>query len=151
MGIDTGAKGALAVLGGDSNLCEFWLLEEVFSGNKISFDQVVKAYGVEFVFIEKAHAFPGQGVVSMFNYGVSFGRVIGWVESLALSYELITPHKWQKVMHAGCSGKTAKDKSKQAAKRLFPKEDFRASEGCVKLHDGLIDALLIAEYGRRQG
>ncbi len=148
MGIDPGLRGAVAVLGGSDKTCEFWLLNDI-TECRIPFENIVKGYGVEFAYIEKAQAFPGQGVVGMFNYGLGFGRIIGWVEALSVPYELVPPTKWQKVMHAGCTGKTAKEKSKNAARRLFPKENF-VPKGSVKLHDGLIDALLIAEYGRRQ-
>ena len=45
-------------------------------------------------------------------------------------------------------GKT-KDLSRQKAKQLFPKEDFRRTPKCKKAHDGMCDALCLAEYIRR--
>jgi hypothetical protein len=37
-----------------------------------------------------------------------------------------------------------------AARRLWPGEDFLATNRSTKPHDGIIDALLIAEYARRK-
>jgi len=37
-----------------------------------------------------------------------------------------------------------------AAKRLFPSVDLTATERSKKPHDGIVDALLLAEYGRRK-
>ena len=37
-----------------------------------------------------------------------------------------------------------------AAQRLFPSVDFRRNEQCRKIDDNKVDALLMAEYGRRK-
>ena len=36
-----------------------------------------------------------------------------------------------------------------SCKRLFPGVNLKATERCRKDHDGIAEALLIAEYGRR--
>ena len=36
------------------------------------------------------------------------------------------------------------------AKQIFPAETWLKSERCTKPHDGMIDAALLAEYGRRE-
>jgi len=38
-----------------------------------------------------------------------------------------------------------------AAKRLFPGQDFTLTERATKAHDGMVDALLMSEYGKRKG
>ena len=102
------------------------------------------------VFVEKAQAMPKQGVSSMFTYGVGFGRLIGWLESLEVPYTLVTPQAWMKTMHVGTDTKLdAKARSLQAARRVFPAVNLLASERSKKPHDGLVDALLLAEHGRR--
>jgi hypothetical protein len=40
--------------------------------------------------------------------------------------------------------------SELACKRLFPDVKFTATDRCTKTHDGMTDATLIAEYGRRK-
>lgn len=146
MGIDPGIKGAIAVIGDE--VTEFWLLKEIVEQKTKHFDDIIRAYGIDHCFLEKAQAMPGQGVSTTFNYGVGFGRIIGWLEILAVPFTLVPPQTWQKMMHLGCSGEP-KDRSRQAVTRLFPRENL-VPNGCVKLHDGLADALLLAEYGRRQ-
>ncbi len=101
------------------------------------------------VLIEKAQARPGQGVSSMFNYGTGFGRLMGWCEALGLPYELVTPQAWGKVMHAGTTGTDPKARSLQAVQRLFPGVQLTVGKS-KKVHMGLAEALLIAEYGVRR-
>ena len=102
------------------------------------------------VFLEQAQSFPKQGVASSFNYGRGFGSIEGVLGTLGIPYTLVRPNIWTRELHQGLAKEiTAKDKSFLIVKRLFPKLDLRASQKCRKFHEGLIDALLIAEYGRR--
>ncbi len=149
LGIDPGKQGAVALLCNDPNTTLFWLLSDIEESRSTPFDHIVEAYGVQHAYIEKAHAMPGQGVTSMFNYGMGFGKILGWCEMIGLPYTLVPPQVWTKEIHQGCSGANAKEKSAQAVRQLFPKEDLKATPRSVRLHPGFIDALLIAEYGRR--
>jgi len=150
MGIDPGKRGAIAVINIQTQKVYFWLLSAVQERRDTPFKDIIKQYKVVHAYIEKAQARPKQGVASMFNYGAGYGRIIGNCEAFDLRFELVTPQAWTKEMHKGCSGTDPKQRSKQAALQLFPGQDFRATPRCVTLHDGLIDALLIAEYGRRR-
>ena len=98
------------------------------------------------VYIEDVHAMPGQGVSSTFNFGRGFGLWEGIVAALGIPYTLITPQRWQKVMLTGLPGKE-KGASRVRAGQLFPQLAGQLTR--VKDH-GRADALLIAEYGRRQ-
>lgn len=101
-------------------------------------------------YLEKAQAMPKQGVSSMFNYGKHFGELIGVLTALAVPFTLVTPHTWQRSIHAGTDGHlTAKERTLQAAVRLYPSQTFLASPRCRKVDFGLVDALMIAEYGLR--
>lgn len=147
IGIDPGINGAVALLSNDPQTCMFWPLSD-FVSRPTSFEDMTEQYAVHHVYIEKSQAFPGgQGVVSMFNYGTGFGRLLGWCEMLGLPFTLVPPRTWTREMHMGCTGKDAKEKSLQAVLRLFPQEDLK--ERGRKPHLGIVDALLIAEYGRR--
>ena len=88
---------------------------------------------------------PGQGVVSMFNFGMNFGFIQGVLKAYRIPYELVTPQKWKKEF--SCT--SDKNTSIEVCKRLFPKVNLKATERCKKDHDGMAEALLIAEYGRR--
>lgn len=95
--------------------------------------------------LEKVNAMPGQGVVSMFNFGQNFGFIQGMLKSRRVPFELVPPQKWKKEF--SCT--SDKNTSIEVAKRLFPNVNLKATERCKKDHDGMAEALLIAEYGRR--
>lgn len=102
------------------------------------------------VFLEKSQAMPKNGAVSMFNYGVGYGIIQGLISAMNLPMTLVPPRIWTKIMHAGAdSDNDAKDKSLVIALRLFPDQTFLATDKSKKPHEGLIDAVLICEYGRR--
>jgi crossover junction endodeoxyribonuclease RuvC len=79
-----------------------------------------------------------QGVSSTFKFGVAYGFVRGVVVALKIPFHEVSPQKWQKAM--GCMTRGDKNVSKAAAQRLFP---------ALKITHAVADALLIAEYGRR--
>lgn len=81
------------------------------------------------------------------------GVAEGWAWALAMlcvPYELVKPKNWQKVMLADIPGEDTKARSIIAAQRLFPGADLRPTPRCRKPSDGISDALLIAEWGRRR-
>ena len=100
------------------------------------------------VFLEKAQSMPGQGVSSMFNYGVGFGTILGILAALKIPHTLVHPKTWCKVMHAGTTADDAKARSLEAVRRLFPSVPIIRPR-CTKPDEGYVDAILIAEYGRR--
>lgn len=61
----------------------------------------------------------------------------------------VTATKWQKMMHAGVSGKDKHQNSIIAAQRLFPGVSLLRTPKCRVPSHGMATALLIAEYGRR--
>ena len=97
------------------------------------------------VFLERVHAMPKQGATSMFSFGENFGIWKGIVATMGFSLTLVTPQAWKKKLMAGM-GKE-KGASRVRAMQLFP--DMR-EELKLKKHDGRAEALLIAEYGRRE-
>lgn len=112
------------------------------------------------VWLEKAQvmAMAGKakpGAVSSFSYGQGYGKLEGALIALRIPHTVIQPSVWTRVMHAGANCKEkgrkgAKKRSYEVAQRLYPSENFRATERSKKPHDGIIDSLLIGEYGRRQ-
>ena len=96
--------------------------------------------------LEKVNAMPGQGVVSMFNFGQNFGFIQGVLMSMGIPYELVTPQKWKKEF----SITSDKNTSIEVAKRLFPEVDLKRTERSRKDDDNIAEALLMAEYARRK-
>jgi len=98
------------------------------------------------VFIEAVHAMPKQGVTSMFTFGTGWGQLRGICAGLGLPYELVRPQEWQRAMLSG----QPPGSEYLVASRLWPLAEWRASERAKKPHSGLVDAALIAEFGRRK-
>lgn len=97
-----------------------------------------------FAYIEKVHAFPGQGVSSTFKFGKNYGFLRGCLISLGIPFEEVLPRTWQKEFKMSKdkneSNTEWKNRLKGKAQQLFPNADITLKT---------CDALLIAEYGRR--
>jgi crossover junction endodeoxyribonuclease RuvC len=154
MGIDPGLTGAVAVIDKKGKVITYASFPTI--GNRLDLkglldlmSELKKDHKPNRAFLEKAHALPNQGVTSMFNFGVTAGHLEMCLASLKIPYEQIVPRVWTAVMHKGLSrNMTAKERSLQLARGLFPEEDFTLTERATKPHNGVVDALLIAEYGR---
>ena len=88
---------------------------------------------------------PGQGVTSMFHFGKSAGYIEGVLSALRIEYELITPQKWKKMFDLHSD----KTESIKVCMDIFPEVNLLPTPRCKKPSDGMAEALLIAEYGRR--
>jgi crossover junction endodeoxyribonuclease RuvC len=96
--------------------------------------------------VEKVASRPGQGVASMFKFGKGYGELLGILTALHCEILEPTPQAWKKIMLAGTD--KGKDASIQVAENLFPDINF-VLPMCRKAHDGMCEAILLAEYGRR--
>ena len=142
IGIDPGKNGGIALL---SNVSDF-INTFVYSEDAIL--EVLKQaskYVDKICYLEQVHAMPKQGVTSTFNFGMNFGFIQGVLKAYGIPYELVTPQKWKKEF--SCT--SDKNTSIEVCKRLFPTVNLKATDRCKKDHDGMAEALLIAEYGRR--
>ncbi len=151
IGIDPGVAGALAAITSDG--LDLRVMPVAAAGGKQQYDERVLVewltpYAIRraHVFIECVHAMPGQGVTSMFSFGMGYGLLRGICSGLGLSYELVRPQEWQ---HAMLMGQPLGSEY-LVASRLWPNAEWRASDRCRKPHSGLVDAALIAEFGRRK-
>ena len=155
-GIDPGKDGAIAGLDLDSREVVFKHVTPTLKSGKskreydiVSMADILRSHELGFVMIERQQAFPGQGRSSAFQLGVGYGIWLGLLGALAISHEIVSPRMWTGSLVRGSSG-TGKGRNINAAKRLFPTLDLRATERSRKAHDGIADAVLIAEYGARR-
>lgn len=141
IGIDPGKEGAMAVLweGGAVDVVTF----------------STEAYNAELnavtrndcrCCLERVNAMPGQGVTSMFKFGENYGFIQGLLTAYSIPYELVTPQKWKREFQVTGD----KNSSIAVCKRLFPGVSLRRTDRCKKDHDGMAEALLMAEYARRR-
>lgn len=141
IGIDPGKDGAMAFIApGETWVVPFSETDYVFELNALDTEH----YKVMCV-LEHVGAMPGQGSVSMFNFGANFGFIRGLLSANKIPYELVRPQKWKKVFSCTSDKNTAIE----VAKRLFPNVDLRRTPRCKGPHDGICEALLMAEYARR--
>ena len=149
VGIDPGLGGGLAAIGPEG--LELLPMPVVPVGKRKQIDeQAVVAWLMRVrpgsVCIEQVGARPGQGVVAMFTFGTGWGLVRGICAGLGLPYELVRPQEWQRSMLAG----QPKGAEYLVASRLWPNAEWRVNERSRRIHDGLVDAALICEFGRRR-
>lgn len=141
-GIDPGATGGIAFLGGPKFIAGFRMPyhDKRVDGRELS--RILELYHPEEVVIERVAARPGQGVTSMFTFGYNAGVLQGVVQSLGYPLVMIKPEEWKKL-----SGLTGKDKraSNMLAKNLWPDA---AIEWDVAANNGIAEAALLA---RAQG
>lgn len=141
LGFDPGKDGAMAVVGPH-------LIPSVLAFDKAAYLREIRSLAQQFelfAVVEHVGAMPGQGVTSCFSFGESFGWLQGALDALGVPYELVRPQRWKKAF--SCT--SDKNTSIEVAKRLFPGVDLRRTPNCRKPHDGICEALLMAEYGRR--
>jgi crossover junction endodeoxyribonuclease RuvC len=161
IGIDPGLKGAIGVLCSDGSYGVYDIpvmsveksnkkiknMIDLIALNKLvcaivdsNIDRQIEAW------VELVNAMPGQGVTSMF----SMGRGLGNIEMVLTCYQIpinwVSPQKWKKevIFGAGSDKLISVDK----AKELFPLCELETKRG--RKLDGRAEAMLIAEYGRRQ-
>jgi hypothetical protein len=146
VGCDPGKTGGIAIL--SDQVTEVMPLNDIyFFCDKMEF--LKRSMESFHVFLEKAQSFRGQGVSSTFNYANGFGQLIGALVYAKIPFTLVAPVTWTKRLHEGCKSVDAKKRSLEACRRLFPSVNLIA-EGCRTPHTGIVDALLIAEYGRQK-
>jgi hypothetical protein len=168
VGMDPGKLGAMTIMYPDGNIK---ILGFPIIGKEYDLQEFKKIFmRMRFnhhIIIEDVKAL--QGAMKAGNWSLSRGKTI--LEVMAscfdIPYTLVHSKTWQKEMWQGVPmqykpTKTASGRKKTdtkamsliAAKRLFPDVDLRdpnrKTEKAMKIHDGAVDALLLAEYGRRK-
>jgi hypothetical protein len=103
-------------------------------------------------FLERLQPMPMEkgGTIANFQRGYATALFVGIFAALGVPCMLVVPRVWQKAMLEGTSGSDTKQRSIVAASRLFPGVSFLPTPKSRKPSDGLTDAALLAEYGRRK-
>lgn len=145
IGIDPGKNGGIAIMKTLANKIEQVGVKCYSDEDLLGILADAEKYIQKVCYLEHVHAMPKQGVSSTFNFGMNFGFIQGVLKAYGIPYELVTPQKWKKEF--SCT--SDKNTSIEVCKRLFPNVNLKATDRCKKDHDGMAEALLIAEYGRR--
>ena len=155
IGIDNGLTGGLVALSdhpGPPIAMEIMPTRGKSKGNEINaelvwsfIDQFCRDTLTVILETPGKHSPGAQALCSMWD---SYGAIRGVLESRGIRHHRITPQAWQKKILVGCAKGDTKPAALAKARQLWPAENWLASPRCTKPHDGMIDAALIAEYGR---
>lgn len=175
---DPGKNGAICIIDGEE--IDFKLFPKIGgeydlkSLSEIFFNYALKYENFHFI-IEDVHKLPSPMNSGDWELSASKHILLTLVTVCQIPFTLVKPKEWQKEMWQGIPeqrkpNKTivnkkgesitkrgailTKEMSKMAALRLFPNLDLRdperKTERAKSLHDGVVDALLMAEYCRRK-
>ncbi len=144
IGIDPGRTGGYAAIKKDSVETHLWDDDKFIEWLRNMEKPCV-------ICLEAVHAFPDdnktgvRGATSTFNFGKSAGFIEGVIRTLGVPYQRVDPRKWKKEF----SLDSDKQKSIDTCKHLFPQINLIPTERSRKESDGMAEALLMAEYARR--
>lgn len=151
VGIDPGTNGGIAVLDMEGNVISVTKMPETMQDileylRKYSGGEQLFMRADSVCYLEKVgYGMPGQSSRATATFARHCGHLEMALLALGIKTNECTPQKWQKHYQLGKSsdyGKTEwKNKLKSQAQQLFPRE---------KVTLAVADALLIAEYGRKQ-
>ena len=140
LGIDPGASGGIAVL---SDPVEVFPLKNHTLQDQWAWIKLTR--GPKKAYLESVHSMPRDGVRSAFSFGKSYGNLEAFLVAAEIPFERVTPSVWQRefglIKRKGETHTEKKNRHKALAQEMFPS---------VKVTHAVSDALLIAEYGRRQ-
>jgi len=111
------------------------------------------------VVFEKLGVIFGSSKKTAFSMGYQAGAIEMVCIANSLKHTMVPAKKWQeeifqgitKIYKKGTKGPLdTKAMALVAAKRLFPKANLLMTDRSSVPHDGLVDALLMAEYARRK-
>lgn len=154
LGIDPGKTGGISIIDEQLNLIACFAMPVIKIDGKAQVDakainEILSEHVIDLAVVEKVGARPGQGVVSMFSFGDSYGTVRAITEIHAKQTMYARPQEWR-----GFQSMSGLSKE-QIAEIAF--EVFQASEIYGKprkgkppaIRDGISDSLMIAKYGIR--
>lgn len=157
IGIDPGENGGIALLDQEGNVINVEKMPETPQDLYSSLAQLSSLVAALddsqlVVYIEKVGGIPGQGASSAFSFGKGCGHLEMALLALKLKTNDVTPQKWQKlysVGHSSITKSTAAEKKEHKLKLKAKAQSLFPSLG-KKITNATCDALLIAEYGRKQ-
>jgi crossover junction endodeoxyribonuclease RuvC len=101
----------------------------------------LKASVVDYAYLERSGAMPGQGVSSTFRFGFAAGQIRTCLRGCKIPFTLVAPTSWKAFYYLRGKDKEA---SRQLAVRCFP--DAHESLRRIRDHNRG-EALLIARWG----
>lgn len=126
LGIDPGKSGAIAVLDDKGAIEQVYDMPVV--GGQVSgvlLCDIIDSIAVDMdddllvdltAVVEQVHSMPRQGVVSSFDFGKSYGIVVGVLAATRIRTEYVTPNRWKKALRLTAD----KEQARRRALDLWP-------------------------------
>jgi hypothetical protein len=153
LGIDPGLEGGLALIGPDGILLEEMpvVANEIDTATLLPWLEEHRE-SIGMIYLEKVAPRRMQGLKSVITSCSNWGVLKGLLLSSGFSFVVVDPSDWTKEIHKGIANDDMKPKprSRLALTQLFPRVAVPKKGRKGEPHEGLMDALLIAEYGRRK-
>lgn len=150
VGIDPGEKGGIAVLDDVGNVVDVTKMpgtpQDIFMYLNSVYEKA-ETEGCPIVcYMEQVgHGMPGQSSKATATFARHCGHLDMALLALGIPTNTITPNKWEKSYQLGKNSDYSKtewkNRLKAKAQQMFPK---------VKMTLAICDALLLAEFGRKQ-
>lgn len=159
VGIDIGKSGAIAVIYPDGRIKTMrmpLINTEIDYADLYSIISQCSSMACHVAF-EKLGVIYGSAKSTAFSMGHQLGAIEMACIASKVPYTKVRAVDWQKEMFKGVDEVTKDGNGKRdtkamayiAIKRLFPQLELKFGARATVAHDGLIDAVLIAEYARR--
>lgn len=165
LGIDPGKTGAVALIDSVGKVLELYDCPVGESEMSKVVKQILKKYPKEeytiFGALERVGAIPAMGKVcsvckqrkgtsssANFTFGQNHGAWRGILSYAEIPFHEPTPKMWQKGLTIKRDGGNKKQGKFAVASKIFPTAELSGPRGGIK--DGRCDALLIADWRRRQ-
>lgn len=174
IGIDPGKKGGISVIKGSKIVYKRHMPtlgdDETAEMDIVKLAKILSRYRKRdcIVITEKFGGFFGYSKKTAVSINGQKEAILAACKILGIAYHCYMPTQWQSKIFSGTTVikiKTGKNKGKKdtkamalaTIKRLFPHEKFIKETNKNKpfrgksIHDGMIDATLLAELGKREG
>ena len=156
IGIDNGLDGGIATIYNGELYVQPMPTIKLGKGRRVDVFSIrnwIQQQPDVFVVLEGAQKF-SAGMLALCSTWHSFGCIQATLELTQTPHAIVNPRDWQKMfftkpkMPKGQKFDT-KAAALQAARQIWPRQDWTKSERATKDHDGMVDAALIAQYCRR--
>lgn len=160
IGVDIGKSGAIAVMH-NTTILTYPMPKIGTELDYQSLNSLLRGFSSNdekpYVVFEKLGVIFGSGKSTAFSMGEQSGALEALCIANQLPYTKVRAVDWQKQMFQGVTqidkpGSNKKDTKAMAlvaVKRIFPDLKLTFGDRATKPHDGLVDAVLMAEYARR--
>lgn len=148
--IDPGNNGAWAIRLANGD----YIVESRESCSPAELVEHLQSCEVTRVLMEELEVFSGSGSAqSNKTSAINWGRLYERLLAANIGVETVRASRWKSKLGVSVPKGSTKQKKESAivkARELFPGVSLRRTPACKVDHDGMAEALLILEYGRRE-